>query len=63
MNNLIKLAKKWNNSQTEYNRVQFLDAFNALPENEQIKAIKKGSELSRILIGWCSATRLEMNIN
>lgn len=58
---VIKLAKKWNNSQTEYNRTQFIVAFNALNDRDQDKAVAKGSELSKILIGWCAATRLELD--
>ena len=58
--NIIKLAKKWNNSPTEYNRIQFLDAYNRLNENDQLKAVEKGSQLSRILIGWSAETRLEL---
>lgn len=60
LQNVIKMAKKWNNSQTEYNRTQFLVAFNMMNERDQEKAVKKGSELSKILIGWCAATRDEI---
>lgn len=59
----IRLAKRWNNSKTEFNKIQFLDAFNALKEGEQVKAIAKGSEISRILIGWSSAARSEIGMN
>lgn len=60
LKNVIKLAKKWNNSQTEYNRTQFLYNFNMMNERDQDKAVEKGSELSKILIGWTAAARLEL---
>lgn len=59
LKNVIKLAKKWNDSPTEYNRTQFLVEFNSMREVDQDKAVAKGSELSSILIGWCSEARLE----
>lgn len=61
MKHVIKLAKKWNNSQTEYNRTQFIGEFNAMSDEEQRAAVARGSELSKILIGWCAAVRLEFN--
>lgn len=60
LKNVIKLAKKWNNYQTDFNRIQFLDGFNMMNERDQEKAVEKGSELSKILIGWAAATRLEL---
>lgn len=60
LRNVIKLAEKWNNSPTEYNRTQFLHEFNMMNERDQDKAVEKGTELSKILIGWCAATRLEL---
>jgi len=62
LRNAIRLARCWNYSQTEYNRVQFLDAFNSMKEGDQMRAVAKHSEISRILIGWSAATRLELGI-
>ncbi|MDK9793318.1 hypothetical protein [Vibrio sp. D431a] len=60
MNNLIRLAKRFANKPTEFNKVQFLDAFNELEDDNQMEAVKKGSELSSVLIGWCAEVRIEM---
>lgn len=60
MSKLITLAKHWNNKPTQYNQVQFLEAFNELSLDEQHKAVAEGGELSKILIGWTTATRLEI---
>lgn len=57
---LIRLAKKWNNSQTEYNRIQFLEMFNQLNIDEQAEAVQEGSDLSKILLGWSVAVRSEI---
>jgi len=60
MQEVIKLAKKWNQSQTEYNRTQFINAFNQLTEIKQAEAVEKEAPLSKILVGWSTATRIEM---
>ncbi len=60
MSELIKLAKKYSDKPTSFNEVQFLEAFNNLTESEQVEAVRKGSELSHILVGWSAAVRIEM---
>lgn len=60
MSKIITLAKRWNNKPTHYNQVQFLEAFNELDTAEQYKAVLKGGELSKILVGWTTTTRLEI---
>lgn len=57
---VIRLAKRWNNSPTEYNRTQFLEAFNQLRVEQQIVAVQKGSALSGILLGWAVECRMEL---
>lgn len=60
MKNVIALAKKFANKTTNFNEVQFLDAFNALSDDEQLAMVAEGSELSSILISWCAMARMEI---
>ncbi len=57
---VIRLAKRWHDSQTEYNRIQFITVFNELDDDTALALVRRSSELSRILPGWVSATRMEM---
>ena len=59
---LRKAAKAYANRPSDFNRTQFIVEFNELSDEDQRAAVAKGSELSFICLGWCAATRLEMQL-
>lgn len=60
MNYLQQLAKRYYNRPTLDNRIQFLEEFNQLTQVQQLFAVKKGSYISKTLVGWSAACRLEL---